>query len=188
MAHTKDHDHVCPWWMGYFLASPIRRLRQDPKKILIPFLKPGMHAVDVGCAMGFFTLDMARIVGPTGRVVGVDLQPRMLRVLERRAQRRGLLEQIDVRQCGKDSLGLDDLGQTVDFVLAMAVVHEVPDARVFFTELRDLLKPGALLLFAEPCMVQDDAAFDASLGFAVEAGFTVVKELAIKGNRARLLS
>ena len=66
--------------------------------------------------------------------------------------------------------------------------HVCPWWMGFFTELRDLLKPGALLLFAEPCMVQDDAAFDASLGFAVEAGFTVVKELAIKGNRARLLS
>ncbi len=115
--------------MGYLLASPVRRLRQNPRRILSPWLEPGMQAVDVGSAMGFFTLDMAKLVGTTGRVIAVDLQPRMLRGLERRARRKGLLEQIETRECGRDSLGLDDLRQAVDFVLALAVVHEVPDAR-----------------------------------------------------------
>ncbi len=187
MPHQHDDDHVCPWWMGYLLASPLRRLRQNPRKILSAWLEPGMLVVEVGPGMGFFTLDMARITGPTGRVVAVDLQPKMLKVLEKRARRKGLLEQIETRECGRDSLGLDDLGNSVDFVLAMAVVHEVPDAGSLFSELHSILKPGGVLLFAEPRMVQDDAAFDASLGIAVERGFTIEKELAISGNRSRLL-
>ena len=187
MPHQHEGEHVCPWWMGYVLASPLRRLRQNPRKILSPWLEPGMLAVEVGPGMGFFTFDMAKITGPTGRIVAVDLQPKMLRALDNRARRKGLLEQIETRECAAESLGLDDLNSTVDFILAFAVVHEVPDAGALFSELHKLLKPGGSLLFAEPRMVQDDAAFDASLEVAIEKGFMVEQELAIKSYRSRLL-
>ena len=65
--------------------------------------------VDVGCAMGYFTLPLAGLVGPTGRVIAVDLQARMLRALDRRARRAGLSEPIETRRCGADSLELATL-------------------------------------------------------------------------------
>ena len=49
-------DRVCPWWLGYFLASPIRKLVHDPRSILEAYVKSGMTALDIGCAMGFFSL------------------------------------------------------------------------------------------------------------------------------------
>jgi SAM-dependent methyltransferase len=65
---------VCPWWLGYLLASPIRRLLQgDPEKILAPFVREGMTVLEPGPGMGFFTLPLARRVGPMGRVVAVGL-------------------------------------------------------------------------------------------------------------------
>ena len=82
MAHS-----VCPWWLGYLLASPIRKLIQDPDRILSPYVKPGMVALDVGSAMGFFTLPLARIVGSTGHVIAIDLQEKMIKSLRRRATR-----------------------------------------------------------------------------------------------------
>jgi ubiquinone/menaquinone biosynthesis C-methylase UbiE len=173
--------------MGYLLASPLRRMKQNPRKILSPWLEPGMQIVEVGPGMGFFTFDLARMAGPTGRVIAVDIEPRMLRVLDRRARRRGLQEQIETRVCGPDALGLDDLRQAVDFVLALAVVHEVPDARALFGELRGLMKPGGNMLFSEPKMVQEDDDFEQSLAIAAGAGFTVIEELEIRGNRSRLL-
>jgi hypothetical protein len=72
MAHR-----VCPWWLGYFLASPVRRLWQDPAGILSPFVSEGMTVVEPGSGMGFFTIDL-RVSWPSGRVVASDLQPRML--------------------------------------------------------------------------------------------------------------
>ena len=82
MAHR-----VCPWWIGYFLASPLRKLRQDPHAVLSPFVREGMVVLEPGPGMGFFTLELARLVGPRGRVVAVDVQARMLSGLRRRARR-----------------------------------------------------------------------------------------------------
>ena len=87
-------SHLCPWWFGYLLVNPLRRLRQDPRRLLGPFVRDGMVVLEPGCGMGFFTLEAARMVGPDGRVVAVDVQPRMLAGLERRAARGQPLEPI----------------------------------------------------------------------------------------------
>jgi len=47
---------VCPVWVGYLLASPIRKLFQNPQRILSPYVENGMKVLDVGCAMGFFKI------------------------------------------------------------------------------------------------------------------------------------
>ncbi|HXN47666.1 MAG TPA: methyltransferase domain-containing protein, partial [Bryobacteraceae bacterium] len=69
---------VCPWWLGYLLASPIRRLAQNPSGTVAPYVREGMTVLEPGPGMGFFTLDLARLVGSSGRVVAVDIQPKML--------------------------------------------------------------------------------------------------------------
>ena len=66
-------EHVCPWWLGYFLASPLRKLMQNPDTILSGHISEGMTALDVGSAMGFFSIPMARLVGASGKVICVDL-------------------------------------------------------------------------------------------------------------------
>ena len=145
MAHR-----VCPWWLGYLLVSRVRRLVQNPLKILGPFVHEGMTVVEVGSGMGFFTLDLARLVGPTGRTVAVDVQPKMLGGLRRRTKKAGLLNRIELRKAQSDRMGMDEFEGVVDFVLAFAVVHELPDPKGFFVEAYRLLRPGCRLLFVEP--------------------------------------
>ena len=72
---------VCPWWFGYFLTCPLRRLAFDPAKFLAPYVQDGMTVLEPGPGMGFFTQELARLVGPRGRVLAVDIQPRMLQAL-----------------------------------------------------------------------------------------------------------
>jgi ubiquinone/menaquinone biosynthesis C-methylase UbiE len=79
---------VCPWWVGYILASPIRKLAQNPAPMLKPFVRIGMTVLEPGPGMGFFTLELARLVGPEGRVIAVDVQPQMITGLRRRAETR----------------------------------------------------------------------------------------------------
>ena len=67
MAEAKQH-HVCPWWIGYLLASPIRRIFQNPEEILSPFIRFGMAVLEPGPGMGFFTIPLARMVGRRLRV------------------------------------------------------------------------------------------------------------------------
>ena len=82
-------NRVCPWWIGYILLNPLRRIRQDPRRLLGPLVREGMTVLEPGSGMGYFTLDLARMVGPGGRVVAVDLQDRMLKALRRRALKKG---------------------------------------------------------------------------------------------------
>ena len=161
---------VCPWWLGWLLASPIRKIWQDPARILVPHVREGMTVLEPGPGMGFFTLELARRVGPAGRVVAVELQPRMLAGLRRRAERAGLAGRVVTRLARKDSLGVDDLAGTVDLVLAFAVVHELPDAARFFAELRATLAPGGVVLLAEPTGHVKPAEFEKTLGAAARAG------------------
>src|SRR5512143_680640 len=170
---------VCPWWLGYLLAAPWRKLWHDPRTILRPFLAEGMTVLEPGPGMGFFTLDVARLVGPTGRVVAVDIQPRMLEALRRRARKAGLLARIDARLARGDGMGVDDLEGRVDFVLAFAVVHEFPSAGRFFTEAHRAMKPGGRLLLSEPRFHVSEAAFGTTLEVARAAGFEVQEQPAI---------
>jgi ubiquinone/menaquinone biosynthesis C-methylase UbiE len=165
MAHK-----VCPWWIGYFLVSPLRKLVQDPAAILAPHVREGMTVLEPGPGMGFFTLELARRVGPRGRVVAVDVQPRMLSALRRRATRAGVADRVEVREARPDALGVADLTGKVDLVVAFALVHELPDAGRFFSEIRATLAPGAEVLVAEPAGHVKAAEFEETMAAAERAG------------------
>ena len=182
MAHT-----VCPWWIGYLLASPLRRLAYHPAKILSPYVRQGMTVLEPGPGMGFFTLELARLTGATGRVVAVDIQRKMLDSLKRRAARAGLLDRLDIRLAQPDSLGVADLAGAVDFVLAFAMVHEMPSAGAFFAEAAQVLRPGATLLLAEPAGHVQPASFEAELQAAAAVGLTVASRPEIRRSRAAVL-
>ena len=163
MAHR-----VCPWWLGYFLASPVRRWMdgRNPEEFLRSFVRPGMTVLEPGPGMGFFSLPLAKLVGPFGRVVAVDIQPKMLDNLRRRAAKAGLLSRIETRLARLESLAIEDLATKVDFVLAYAVVHELPSAETFFREASLALKPGGTLLLVEPAGHVDTSKFSEELDAA----------------------
>lgn len=180
-------ERVCPWWLGYLLASPVRRLLQDPEEIVKPYVTEGMSALDAGCGMGFFSLPLARLVGDTGKVVCVDLQEQMIRSLMRRSTREGLSSRIDARVCRKDSLGVSDMIGKIDFALVFALAHEVPDKKRLFSEIHDTMKPTGKLLLAEPRGHVSRLDFDRTISFAQRAGFEVSGDLKIRRSRAVLL-
>lgn len=181
-------NHVCPWWMGYLLASPLRRLWHDPRRILALHVREGMTVLEPGPGMGFFTLDLAHRVGPAGKVIAIDVQPKMLDVLARRARKAGLMSRIELRQPEGDSLKLENLAGGVDFVLAFAVVHELPNAERFFKEAAAALKTGGTLLLAEPKGHVNAGDWSRTLHTARDAGLIERSKLAIPRSHATLLS
>jgi len=185
MAHR-----VCPWWLGRFLASPIRRwlMDQAPERILAPYVRPGMTVLEPGPGMGFFTLVLARLVGDSGRVVAVDVQQKMLDGLSRRAAKAGLASRIQPRLAAPDSLELADLANQVDFALAFAVVHELPEGHSFFSEVARAMKPGTILLLAEPSGHVKAEAFAAELAAAKAAGLDVSAGPTIRRSQTTLLA
>ena len=176
--------HVCPWWGGYFIDNRLRRLLHNPEKIIGPYVRPDMTAMDVGCGMGMFSIAMAKIVGDQGQVIAIDLQPQMLDVLQQRADRAGLANRIRLHRCEPDRLGVDE---RVDFVLAFMMVHEVPDQRRLLGEIHGCLKPGGKLLVAEPRLHVSGTAFAQTTTLAAEAGLRAVEEPKVRWCRAVVL-
>ena len=150
--------------------NPLRRFAQHPRKILGSHIQPGMVVLDVGCGMGYFSLDMARLAGSEGRVVCVDLQPKMIRGLVRRATKAGVIDRIDPRVCDRNGLGIEDLNGKVDFALAFALVHELPDAERFFRQIHAALRPAGICLLAEPKGHVPKTRFEATIAAAQRAG------------------
>lgn len=183
MAHR-----VCPWWIGYILLSPVRRwLSEKPESLLAPYLRPGMTVLEPGPGMGYFTLPMAGMVGPAGRVIAIDIQPKMLAVLRRRAHQAGLIDRIEIHLVPPERMGLDDLRGRVDFALAFAVVHEMPSPAAFFGEVAVALKPGGLLLFVEPAGHVKPEHFASELQAAQAAGLAEVSRPSIRRSIAAVL-
>ena len=160
---------VCPMCVGFLLASPIIKL------ILRPNIKNGMKVLDVGCSIGLFSLVLADMVGSKGKVICVDVQEKMIRSLEKRAQKAGLSNRIETRICHHDSLGLDDLKEDIDFAFASAVVHEVPDASRFFSEIYQTMKPTGRFLVIEPKGHVSEKHFEILVSAAEQKGFKIVE-------------
>jgi ubiquinone/menaquinone biosynthesis C-methylase UbiE len=181
-------NRVCPWWLGYLLASPLRRFLYSPEDILKPHIRKGMNVLDVGCGMGFFSLPIARIVGETGKVVCVDLQERMIKGLLRRAKKAGLSDRIDARVSQKNSLMLNNIAGMIDFVLAFAIVHEVTDKEQLFSEIWKTMKETGKLLIAEPSTHVSKTDFDKTISISRRAGFEAMNDVAIRRSNAMLLA
>ncbi len=167
-----------------FLVTPLRRLVHDPRRVLSDLARPGDTVIDVGCGPGYFTLPLAEMVGPTGRVVAVDLQPAMLEQVRVRAARAGLADRVAPHLCAADGLG--DL-PVADAMLAFAVVHELPDVARFCGEAAAALRRGGRLLLVEPRGHVSAAAFGATLGLAAAAGLRRVATPRVRLSRAALL-
>jgi ubiquinone/menaquinone biosynthesis C-methylase UbiE len=163
---------VCPWYLGYLLASPLRRLLENPDVILRPLVRPGMTVLEPGCGMGFFSLPLARLVGADGRVVCVDLQRRMLDGLTRRARKAGVLDRVETAVCSSDDLGIGGWAGRIDLALVIHVIHEVPDADRFLRQIHAALRPGGTLVIIEPKGHVTPAQFEGTLALAEAAGFS----------------
>lgn len=179
---------VCPWWFGYIIDNPLRKFIHDPERMLAPYIKPGMMVLDVGCGMGYFTIPVARMLkalGPSGRVIAVDLQQKMLDNLMRRARKTGVDDRIIPFRCAPDDIGMHG---PVDFISAMFSVHEAPDTLRLLRQMRANLKDDGRVYIAEPVIEVSGAAFETMLAIAQTTGFNIMLRLEIKLGRAVVLT
>ncbi len=176
--------HICPWWLAYTFDNPLRKLFQNPQKMLKPYVKPGMRVMDVGCGMGFFSIAMAGLVGDEGRVFSVDLQSKMLEVTHKRARRAGVGQRLELHQCTADYLGIRE---KVDFILTFYMVHEVRDQSDFFDQLLSNLNPGGNVLIAEPKFHVRAEDFEETLKIARSTGLKICGQPPIRFSYSALL-
>jgi ubiquinone/menaquinone biosynthesis C-methylase UbiE len=175
---------VCPWWLCFTFDNPLRRLIHNPEAILKPYVQPGQSVIDIGAGMGYFSIPLARIVGPSGHVTAIDIQAEMLSALDKRAKKCGVSERITTYLAGPDSLGSHP---AVDFVLAFWMAHEVPDQQRLFGEIRDLLKPKGLFMLVEPKIHVPNKYFLHTLDIAKKIGFSIKEIPGIKMSHSAVL-
>jgi ubiquinone/menaquinone biosynthesis C-methylase UbiE len=171
LAMDNQRSRVCPVGLASSLESNIRRWLQDPQKILSPFVERGMTVLDIGCGPGFFSIDMAKMVGSTGTVVSADLQDGMLHKLSTKIRGTELEGRIHLVKCERDKI---NVSEKIDFGLAFWMVHEVPDKESFFRQLKAVLNNKAKILLVEPKLFHvSRKEFEATTSLAEHAGFVV---------------
>ena len=116
-------------------GGPKRYLRKVP-------LKQGMTVVDYGCGQGRYTIPMARLVGPAGKVFAVDIQPLATSMVKRMAEREHLAN-IEVVLVDSYITGIGD--STVDLVLLSDTLHMIEDCNELFIEIHRMLKQEGIL-------------------------------------------
>ena len=164
---------ICPVERAGHLDSKIRSWVQNPLKILRPYIHEGMTVLDIGCGPGFFTIDMARLVGASGRVIAADLQEGMLEKLQKKIRGTQLEERFTLHRCEPNSIGVSD---KVDFILVFYMFHEVSRPEEFLAEIESILQPNGRILIVEPPFHVSKKAFAKMIGEAQKAGLEPVQK------------
>lgn len=140
IAHYMTHEGA-PW-----LDRPERDREERPDLVLAALnLKPGEVAADIGCGTGYFTWRLARAVGPTGQVYGVEIQPEMLRRLAQAMEARSVGNVTGILSTAEDP----HLPRPVDLVLMVDVYHELSQPAEMMAAVCQQLKPGGRLVLVE---------------------------------------
>lgn len=110
---------------------------------------PGMKVADLGSGAGFYSLELAKVVGETGRVYAVDVQQDLIVKLKNEAKSRGV-DNIEVIWGDIDEPNGSKLqDNSVDRVLVANVLFQSDDKKVLAQEARRILKPGGALLLVD---------------------------------------
>lgn len=177
-------NRVCPVSLAGWLDNRLRRWLQNPRKILGPYIKEGTTVLDIGCGPGFFSIEMAQMVGKSGKVIALDLQEGMLRKLGDKIQGTEIEKRVTLHKCGKNSF---DLSESVDFALAFYMVHEIPDQERFFNDIKKVLKSNGQVLIVEPPFHTSKKSFEETIRKAQEVGFLANDRPKMFPNKAVIL-
>jgi ubiquinone/menaquinone biosynthesis C-methylase UbiE len=183
--NSTERTKVCSVEHAGALDLRIRKLLHNPNKILKSYIHEDMTAFDIGCGPGFFTIEMAKMVGADGKVVAVDLQQGMLEIVKNKVANTTLQNRVEFHNCPNDKIGLSKLA---DFILVFYMLHEVPNQTAFLSEIYTLLKPNGKVLIVEPKFHVSKNDFNNSIKMMKTQGFEVVEEPKVFFSRSVLIT
>lgn len=145
----------------------------DPRKNVEQLeLLPGMHVADLGSGSGFYTLLLARVVGPTGRVYSVDIQKDLLAKVKTEASKEKLFN-VEVIWGDVEKIGGTRLKEaSMDMVIISNILFQIGNKDAFIKEAARITKPGGRI-----CVIDWEDSFG---GLGPQQSDVVTSEMAKK--------
>jgi len=179
---NKDHM-VCPMRVAGLLDSKFRRLFHNPNKILKPYISKNITALDIGCGPGVFSIEIAELLEGTGKVISVDIQDGMLKIIKNKITGKPIEKNIILHKCLPDSINVKE---NVDFVLMFYMVHEVSNKENLLNEVIPLVNKNGLIMIVEPGLVSKNE-FNGISNYIKSKGFEEHSKLKIPLSRGIVL-
>jgi ubiquinone/menaquinone biosynthesis C-methylase UbiE len=130
-----------------WLTRPERIQEEDPDRMLASLeIKPGSVVADIGAGVGYHVWRLSNIVGPSGKVIGEDIQDGMIRLMKKNIEDRRLRNVEIVLGTPADPKLPPN---AVDLVLMVDVYHEFSDPVSMMTHIKNALKPGGRIVLVE---------------------------------------
>ena len=143
----KPHRPVAAIVADSFSTEDARdRLGEAPRVIELAGVKPGMWVADLGAGEGYYTVRLAPVVGPRGRVLAEDIVPEVRDLLAQRVQRENL-DNVAVSLGEPDDPKLPP--RSLDRVFLVHMYHEVQSPYAFLWHVREALKPGGQVIVVD---------------------------------------
>ena len=140
-------------WLDVLPAGAVESMAGTGNPFSLGELGTGEYVVDAGCGAGADSLIAASLVGPTGRVVGVDMTPEMLSKARRNALEAGITN-VEFREGYLEALPLPD--DWADVVISNGVLNLVPHKEAALKEMYRVLKPGGRIQIADIALQKPD--------------------------------
>ena len=165
----------------------LRRIWENPEQILLHIgLNTGMTFVDVGYGSGFFSIPAAEIVGPSGKVISVDINSKAIALLNASAKVKELRNVEAIVGKAENTVPCSECG---DIVFFGTVLHDFEDPKQVLSNARKILKPNGLLVdldwkkergvIGPPLSIRFDKNFAAQM--ITEQGFEIVSSKDLSG-------
>jgi ubiquinone/menaquinone biosynthesis C-methylase UbiE len=179
------NSRTCPVELAGGLDNYIRRLLQNPQKILKPYISKGMTVLDLGCGPGFFSIEIAKMLNGSGKVIAADLQEGMLQKVDKKIRGTELEQRIEIHKCEETRIGVTD---PIDFVLAFYMIHEVSNQDKLFEEIKSILKPGGKVYIIEPNFHVSKISFEEMIFRLKGMGFEITDSPKVFFSRTALMT
>lgn len=168
------HKFPIPQFLANLIDNPLRRRIQPPDEMALRHgIQAGMTVLEVGPGNGRYTLATARRVGAAGKVVAVDIEPKMIERVRRRAQAEGVTN-VEAKVASVYDLPFE--GAYFDAIYMLSVIGEIPDLRRAIGEFQRVLGPGGTLAFSELLLDPDYPRSRTLVRLTEGAGFRLLNK------------
>jgi ubiquinone/menaquinone biosynthesis C-methylase UbiE len=164
-----------PEVLANVIDNPLRRKIQPPAEMPIRHgIEPGMTVLEVGPGNGRYTIETARRVGRKGKVITIDIEPKMIERVQKRAQAEGITN-LEAKVANVYDLPFRD--GMFDAIYMITVISEIPEPKRAMKEFYRVLSPSGILAFSELLTDPDYPLAQSLIRKAGQANFRLKNKL-----------